>query len=448
MTADRRSFPEPPGQSKVRVLHAVEGVALTNQPDADRLAPDLISGTPSLNGSCLPRVFKGFGLLIVGFGGVVQVHILIATVFFDTPMRFNGQLKGKMESVVIEVGFLALWVAFGAVWLFIIGKVFPGRKRYWRLDLGDEDWVLRQGNLRWVLGRVSPREIEGLVVDRQGRVVAETTAGKRRTITGPMSPFESAWAVRALSGLLGQSSGAGRIADSTIHACVPTVDPAASPGSTLKFRLSRIDRPWRAALGCLVVTLLWNGVTWLFVWVQPNGMDPRQAGWKGWLFLAPFILIGVAALAVLAMNLFQAINDTRAGTAVVEVSMNPLEPGRPCQVFVSGQSALTGMVVRLVCEEEVKYGTGSENSPYTTESKRVRELELYRGDGLSSVAGLPFETTFAFEVPADAMHSLEVEDNKITWKLEVEGGPGDPPRFHREFAVVVNPPVRPEPCHE
>ncbi len=186
--------------------------------------------------------------------------------------------------------------------------------------------------------------------------------------------------------------------------------------------------------------MFWNGLTGIFVWLQLGGMDGRWAGWKGWLFLTPFILIGVGAVAILVMNLFQAMNDTRAGRAVVEVSMNPLEPGEQCKVFVSGQSAFTAMVVRLVCVEEVKCGTGTDDDPYSTESKRVRKLELYRGDGLPSVAGLPFETTFEFEVPADAMHSLEVENNKITWLLEVEGGPGDPPRFHREFPIVVNPP--------
>jgi hypothetical protein len=228
---------------------------------------------------------KGFGLLVMGFGFSILVCHLILTVFFDTPMNFNGQLRGKMESVVIEVGFLAVWVAFGAVWLFVSGKIFPGPQRYWRLDLVDDNWVLRQRGLPWVLCRVSPREIEGLAVDRLGRVVAETTAGKRRTITGPMSPFESAWAVRALSGLLGQSSGAGRIADSSIYASAPTVDPAASTGSTLKYRLSRSDRPWRAALGCLAVTMFWNGFTWIFVGLQLIGFDPRWAGLKGWLFL-------------------------------------------------------------------------------------------------------------------------------------------------------------------
>ncbi len=440
MPADRRSFPEPPGQSTVRVLHTVEGVTLTNQPYPDRLTSELKSRSPGQGGSCLPMVFKGFGLLVTGFGVVILVRGLIATVFFGAPMNLNGRPTSKMEAVVFQVGFLAAWVAFGAVWLFVVGKIFPGPKRYWRLVLADDHWMLRQGNSWWVEGRVSPREIEGLAVDRRGRVVAETSAGKRRAITGPMSSFESAWAVRALSGRLGQSAGAGRSADSQIYPCVPTVDPAVSPGSILKYRLSRSDRPWPRALGCLAATLLWNAVTWVFVWVRLSGADRGWAAWKGWLLLTPFILIGVVALVFLVMNLFQAINDTRAGGAVVEVSMNPLEPGRQCKVFVSGQSALTAMVVRLICVEEVKCGTGTDDDPYSTESKRVRTLELHRGDGLPLAPGLPFETTFPFEVPADAMHSLEIENNKITWLLEVEAGPGDPPRVHREFPIVVNPP--------
>ncbi len=65
---------------------------------------------------------------------------------------------------------------------------------------------------------------------------------------------------------------------------------------------------------------------------------------------------------------------------------------------------------------------------------------MLRDDGLSSFSGVPFEKTVEFEVPADAMHSLEVPNNKITWKLEVEGGRPDWPSFRRQYAVVVHPP--------
>ena len=441
MTAHRRSFPEPPGQSRVRVVHTLERAALTDEPDPDRLASDRNNGKPVMGSSCLRKAFKASGLLVVGFGVVILVYSLIVIVFFNTPLQVNGRVAGKMEAVLTQLGLLAFFVAFGAVWYFLLDRILlPGPKRYWRLDLGDDDWVLRQGDFRWVRRRVSPREIQGLAVDRQGRMVAVTTAGKRLAITGTMAPFESAWALQALSGLLGQSAAAGRTADSTTYASVPTLEPPAEPGWTLKYRLSRSDQPWNQALGCLAVTLLWNGVTWVFVWVQINGgIDPRSAGWKAWLFLTPSILIGLGLLALSVWSLLRAINDTRAGRAVVEVSMIPLEPGKPCKLFFSSpqQSALTSMVVRLVCEERVKYGTGEDSG---TQSKRVRELEVYRGDGLPFVAGLPFETTFELEVPADAMHSLEVENNRITWRLEMEGGPGDPPRFHREFAIVVNPP--------
>ncbi len=333
MPAVRRSFPEPPGQSTVRVLNTVEGVTLTNQPDPERVASDRNSGNPGPVGSCLLRVFKGIVVLLLVFGVVLVTPTLIGTVFFDRPMMVNGRPAGKLEAVFALAGFLAMWVSISAVLLFVAGKIFPGPKRYWRLVLGDDHWVLRQGNSWWVACRVSPREIEGLAVDRRGRVVAATTAGKRRAITGPLSPFESAWAVRALSGLLGQSSGAGRISDSTIYACVPTVDPAASPASTLKYRLSRSDRPWTVTLGCLAITLLWNGITWFFVWVHLSDGDRGFEAWMGWLLLTFFILVGVVAVALSVFLQFQAINDTRAGRAVVEVSMNPLEPGEQCKVF-------------------------------------------------------------------------------------------------------------------
>jgi hypothetical protein len=116
-------------------------------------------------------------------------------------------------------------------------------------------------------------------------------------ITGPMAPFESVWALQALSGLLGQSEGAGPTADSTTYASVPTLEPPAEPGSTLKYRLSRSDQPWNQALGCLAVTLLWNGVTWVFVWVQINGgIDPRSAGWKAWLSLGQPVRCGLSPI--------------------------------------------------------------------------------------------------------------------------------------------------------
>ncbi len=441
-------FQSPPASSTVRVLQAVEGVTLTNQPDPDRFASDRNSGNPGPVGSCLLRVFKGIVVLLLVFGVVLVTSTLIGTVFFDRPITVNGRPAGKLEAVFALAGFLAMWVSISALLLFVAGKISPGPEAVLAAGSGGRPLGVASGLLR--VGR------------RPGLPSRDRTAGGR-------SPGESGRgddrgrlpdghradvAIRIGLGRTGalRPAGADRrrgpdrgFHDLSARAHCPSggsagLDPEVPPLAERP--------PLCAALGCLAATMFWNGLTGIFVWLQLGGMDGRWAGWKGWLFLTPFILIGVVVLAFLVMNLFQAINDTRAGRAVVEVSMNPLEPGRRCKVFISGQSALAAMVVRLVCVEEVKYGTGTENDPYSTESKRVRTLELHRGDGLPSVPGLPFETTFTFEVPADAMHSLEVENNKITWLLEVEAGPGDPPRVHREFPIVVNPPVRPEACHD
>ncbi len=168
--------------------------------------------------------------------------------------------------------------------------------------------------------------------------------------------------------------------------------------------------------------------------------------WKGWLFLTPFMLIGLVGIVGFAYMLWNAIVDTRAGSNLLEVSANPMRPGERCRAFLSQpvRSSLRSLKVRLVCEEQVTYsqsqGGPNQESAATTESRRVREIEVYRVNELPPLAGLPFEASFEFEVPADAMHSLEVPNNRITWQLEVEGGPADRPMFRRQFAIVVNPP--------
>ena len=466
MPADHPSFPEPPGQSKVRVLREADGVSLTNEPDPEQHAADRgfdgsgrrfpsgPDGAHVMGSSCLRNVFKLTGLFVVTFGGGLLTWALIATIIFDASMHINGRIAGKVESVLFLVGFLAFFVGFGAIWIFAVNKVFPAPEGYWRLELGDDEWVLRMGRFRRVLSRVSLHEIDGLTIDPLRRVVAETAAGKRRPITGPMAPYEAAWAMRALSGRLGTSAGAAATVADSPYAHVPRVDAATSSGTTLRYSLSRADQPWKSTLGCLAFTLVWNGITWVFVWAHlTGGFAGRRPGlpeeWKAWLLLTPFVLIGVMGVVVVAFMLFNAIADSRAGSNLLEVSANPMRPGERCRAFLSQpiSSALRSLRVRLVCEELVTY-TDSEThanqgSSTNTESHRVREIELYRVNELPSLAGLPFEATFEFEVPADAMHSLEVPNNRITWQLELEGGPADRPMFRRQFAIVVDPPGPP-----
>ncbi len=192
-----------------------------------------------------------------------------------------------------------------------------------------------------LIGGVSPQEIDRLTIDRQARLVAgdglgETPADHR----GPMASFESAWAVRALSGLLGTSSAAAADSESSHYAYVPAVDPAATQGTTLRYSLSRVNQPWKSALGCLAVTLFWNGITWFFVWahltsrIAGAGPGGQVEWWKPWLLLTPFVVIGLVAIGIFGYMLWNAIADSRAGSNLLEVLCEP-DPARRAMPHVS-----------------------------------------------------------------------------------------------------------------
>lgn len=456
MAVARPSLPDPPGSIQLRVLRDAGIVSLTNEPGATPPGQGGQGGSPSEPDQAAVRVVpgvsciaRGFGLLVVGFGCVMLISSLIAAVVSDVPQRINGRPASKAEVIGVQLGLLAFFVAFGAGWYYLVGQILGGSVSRWQLDLGDDDWVLRQGRLRRIVNRVSAREIEGLTRDRRGRVMAETTEGSRRPITGPMGPDESAWAVQALSRFLAHPTSAGPVEESEVLPHVPVPDPQPSPGTILAYRLARADHPGKSALGLLAISAFWNGITWVVVWAMATrkgaGGRPEQQleGWQQYLFFGFFILVGLVLLGLFLFAVWTAIRDSLAGASIVEVSVDRLRAGGRHRAFVSQpiRGGLDSLRVCLVCSEEVRYRSANDDS-MTTESRRVRELEVFRRDGLSVQAGLPFEATFDLEVPEDAMHSLELPNNKVLWRLELEGGPGDPPRFRREYPIVVLPPRR------
>ena len=125
MRADGPSVPDPPGQSTVRVLRGADGVALTNEPDPDRLAFDRRFDGPgaglSLNSeavargiSCVLAGAKGFGFVVLGLGAMILIGTMIGTIFFDVPMKFGNRMVVGREALGIQAGFLVFWAAFGA----------------------------------------------------------------------------------------------------------------------------------------------------------------------------------------------------------------------------------------------------------------------------------------------------------------------------------------------
>jgi hypothetical protein len=112
-----------------------------------------------------------------------------------------------------------------------------------------------------------------------------------------------------------QPQGADRVAESTTDARIPADDPPDSSDSILKglreiFAPEPGLRPWEKVRDSLALALIVNLFVGVFVGARLYVKDSRLAGWEVWLFAAPFILLGIIALAAFVGRLILAIKYT------------------------------------------------------------------------------------------------------------------------------------------
>ena len=256
--------------------------------------------------------------------------------------------------------------------------------------------------------------------------------GRKSRRPATISPDDQGWPQR-------QDDEIGAAADASVSydelPTVPTRDLSNSPGTTLKYRLSMGVMPGCAVIGALVVAIFWNGITSIFVVLAVNSHLKGRPEWFLTIFIIPFVLIGIGLVFFFFKQLLVA---TGVGATVAEISDHPLRPGAAYQVFVSqsGNMQMNSLRVLLVCEESATYRQGTSTS---TDTKRVKELELFRNEGFEIQKGLPYESRCELRVPPDAMHSFEESHNKIQWKLVVSGDVAGWPDFSRDFPLVVLP---------
>jgi hypothetical protein len=209
-----------------------------------------------------------------------------------------------------------------------------------------------------------------------------------------------------------------------------------SPGTVLKFRLPSVTSPaWMLIVG-LVLSLVSNGALAIFAATALNDYWRGEPNWLLTLFLVPLTIAGVASI---VFFLRQLLIITWVGPTVIEVSEQPLQPGREYQLFLSqtGQLRMNALRLVLACDEVATYQQGTNTR---TEIQRVHEQELFRREDFSIQHGIPFETQLGFRVPAEAMHSFKSNHNRVEWKLVVQGDVIRWPNYERCFPIVVHPP--------
>ncbi|MBI3466955.1 MAG: DUF3592 domain-containing protein [Planctomycetes bacterium] len=226
-------------------------------------------------------------------------------------------------------------------------------------------------------------------------------------------------------------------ADDRQHPNIPRQEHLTdSPGTVLKFRLPSVTSPAWMLILALALSLISNGALAIFT---ATALDDYWRGASNWLltlFLVPLTIAGVAAV---VFFLRQLLIMTWVGPTVIEISEQPLRPGREYQLFLSQTGRLRMNALRLVlaCDEVATYQQGTNTR---TEIQRVHEQELFRREDFSIQHGIPFEAQLSLHVPSEAMHSFKSNHNRVEWKLLVQGDVVRWPNYERCFPIVVYPP--------
>lgn len=211
-------------------------------------------------------------------------------------------------------------------------------------------------------------------------------------------------------------------------------DVTDSPGTTLAFRLPAAEPGWNV-LGLFLLSVVWNAIAAIFVWMAIDGYRRGSPDWLLALLAAPFAVAG-AGLVILFIR--QLIVAGGMGPTIVEISEHPLYPGGRFQLFFdySGKRMLKRFRVLLVCEEEATYRQGTDAR---TATRRVYEQEVYGHQAADEQAGRHLQSRAELEVPASAMHSFRSEHNKVCWKLIISGEVARFGDFERSFLLHVYP---------
>ena len=218
----------------------------------------------------------------------------------------------------------------------------------------------------------------------------------------------------------------------TVPACADLMN---SPGTIQRFRLPTESPEAWSLLGAGLFALLWNAV--VIVLAVAAGFDLAGGRTDWWLFglLAPFGLIGLAAIGLFLRRLLLA---TAIGPTHLEISDHPLRPGGTYGVHLSQGGAVSFRRLELVLELE-EQATFRQGTDVRTEKQVVWRELMCCWDRLEPVPGRPFEATLQFKVPARAMHSFRSLHNAVGWRLVLRGIPDRWPAFLRVFPLVIVP---------
>jgi hypothetical protein len=181
-----------------------------------------------------------------------------------------------------------------------------------------------------------------------------------------------------------------------------------------------------------LVCLFWNGIVGIFTFIEYRMFVQGDAfGWGMAVFLLLFQVIGVALLAAVPYQLLAMANPR----PIITLSRGSVPLGGTASFTweLSGAAQrVTGLRITLRGSEVARYRRGTDTHTDThvffTETlvDATHSMNIARGSG-------------TIRIPADSMHSLDADNNKVTWALHVAGDIARWPNIDETFDITVRP---------
>ena len=177
-------------------------------------------------------------------------------------------------------------------------------------------------------------------------------------------------------------------------------------------KLKPASSKWFRAIPIGIFALFWNGVTWTSLF-STWGQGPNFFSLFISLFMIPFMLVGIFAVAALIHQLLSLLNPC------VEIALST------GTAVVGGQFDIawrTSVGVRRIRRMSINI-EGTESATYQQGTDSKTDTQLFAVvPVLESM--LPEQIKFGnaqIQIPADTMHTLEGAHNKILWHVRVRG---------------------------
>ncbi len=215
----------------------------------------------------------------------------------------------------------------------------------------------------------------------------------------------------------------------------PWTTPEATGAEAVSFEgaIELVPRQSPAAkvLGALIFTLIWNGILSVFLINLIRDWQRGQHAWGTALFLAPFLIVGLASFVMVGYAVLAAFNPRP------RLTIDPATPSLGHSVVVDwrfrGRSRrIEQLEITIEGREEATYRRGTDSRTDTEIFARIlvadarHELEIARGSG-------------HVRIPDDTMHSFAGDHNRVVWAVKLHGAITRWPDVDEEFEISVRP---------